>query len=103
MDGEQRVLVVVGAGKLQLELALGDLAFDAGEEPAKVGVGGARLVQADQLAPGGELVDVVAQLLEGLLLLLEGATLLEQRRALAGIVPKAGTLQLAVDLFELER
>jgi hypothetical protein len=62
VDGEDGALVVVGAGELELQLEAGELGFEAGQEALDILVG---LALGEQLAPGGELVGVGAQALQG--------------------------------------
>jgi len=97
VDGDDGVLVVVGAGELELQLQLVELARQAGEERLDLGVG---LPLRQQLAPGGELVGVVAQVLQGREAALQPPPFLKDGRALRRVVPEFSVFELVVDLGE---
>jgi len=102
MDGDDGVLVVVRAGELELELELVELAGEALEEAVDLGIAvERRRVIREELAPGLQLLGVGAQALERLDPALQTAALAQDRRALLGVVPEAGVLELVVDLRQL--
>jgi len=102
MDGDDGVLVVVRAGELELELELIELAGEALEEAVDLGIAvERRRVIREELAPGLQLLGVGAQALERLDPALQAAPLAQDRRALLGVVPEAGVLELVVDLRQL--
>jgi len=95
VDGHDGVLVVVGTGELELQLQRGELARQAVEEALDLGVA---LALRQELAPGGQLVGVGAQALQGFEAALQAAPLLQDGGALRAVVPEAGVFQLVVDL-----
>jgi hypothetical protein len=98
VDRDDGVLVVVGAGELELQLELVELPGEAVEEALQLGVA---LALGEERLPGLQLLGVGAQAAEGLDPPLQAAPLAEDRRALLRVVPEPGVLELVVDLLEL--
>jgi len=95
VDREQRVLVVVGPGELELELQGAQPRLQPLQERVEIGVGEAL---GDQLPPGRELLAVGGQTPVGLETALDGAALAQDGRARGGVFPEALRLGLPVEL-----
>ena len=100
MDRQDRAALVVGARELELELERGELRVEALGEGAHLGLDRGRVLVVE-LAPGGELVGVLAQAAQDLDLLLGGAAALQDRLVLLGPRPERRVLHRAVERGEL--
>jgi hypothetical protein len=98
VDHHDGVLVVVRARELELQLELLQVAGEALQEGVEIRV---RLALGEELAPGLQLVRVVAELVQGFEAPFERAALLQDGSALRRVVPEPGILDLMVELGQL--
>src|SRR5579863_1593873 len=95
MDCEDRVLVVIGTGELELQLEAVELVTESREKPRQVVVDN---TFGNQLAPCRKFAGVALQPGQRFEAAFESAALAQQGRVLGRALPESRALHLGVDL-----